>query len=112
MKPQVVKNVKHKATKIEIPFGLSQEECPICLRDPRLHQIARVILPCGHMICGVCHYTIVEEACYVSGAEFFCPLCRKFYNGCCSLIFYRLIFMFILFSPDGFIKFHTSEHTA
>jgi hypothetical protein len=81
MKPQVVKNVKHKATKIEIPFGLSQEECPICLRDPRLHQIARVILPCGHMICGVCHYTIVEEACYVSGAEFFCPLCRKFYNG-------------------------------
>jgi hypothetical protein len=40
MRPLVVKNVKDKATKIEIPFGLSQEECPICWRDPPLHQIA------------------------------------------------------------------------
>jgi hypothetical protein len=47
MKPQVVNNVKvkDKATKIEIPFGLSQEECPICWNDLHLHQIARDRVP-------------------------------------------------------------------
>jgi hypothetical protein len=83
MTPQVINNIKDKdkAEEIDILFGLRQEECPVCFGDPIHSKVARVILPCGHMICGVCHYTIVEDSIYVTGAEFFCPLCRQPFNG-------------------------------
>jgi hypothetical protein len=73
---------KNSATDVKVPYGLKhQEECPICFDDPRPKQISRCILPCGHMICGVCLYLTVEDACYNTGANFSCPLCREEFNG-------------------------------
>lgn len=34
-----------------------------------------------NMICGVCHYTVVEDSSYVSAANFFCPMCQEQYNA-------------------------------
>ena len=63
---------KNSATNVKIPYSLKQEECLICFEDPRPNHISRCILSCGQMICGVCLYLTVEDACYNMGADFFC----------------------------------------
>ena len=55
-------------------------ECAICMEDPTLEKVSIVILPCSHMICGLCLWHSVHRSIDVTG-ELKCPLCLEEYNA-------------------------------
>jgi hypothetical protein len=55
-------------------------ECAICMEDPTLDKVSIVILPCSHMICGLCLWHSVHHSIDVTG-ELNCPLCLEEYNA-------------------------------
>ena len=59
----------------------NQEKCPICWENATPRKVSRCILPCGHWLCGICHFKIVEESIYVTGDVFSCHICRAAYEG-------------------------------
>ena len=57
------------------------DHCPICFNDPFEVGISRCLLPCGHMICGECHYKIVNTTQGLIPGDLTCPICKEEY--CC-----------------------------
>jgi hypothetical protein len=55
-------------------------ECAICLEDPRMNKFSIAILPCSHMLCGLCLWHSVNHCLEVTG-ELDCPLCSEPYNA-------------------------------
>ena len=41
--------------------SVAVRECPICFDEPSKKNVARCFLPCGHMVCGTCHYTCAKH---------------------------------------------------